>query len=86
MLLNLAGEWINLLNTEASTLKLAEVKANLTDTYFAWSGPTTNGSPVYFRIQGPTLFVEFAHQNNVDHIHTMYRDFTNPYGSKWIPR
>jgi hypothetical protein len=85
MLLDLASEWINILNTEASTLKLAEVKANLADTYFAWSGATTNGSLVYFRIQGPTVFIEFAHQmNSADHIHTIYRDFTNQYGSKWI--
>jgi hypothetical protein len=85
MLLDLASEWINILNTEASTLKRAEVKANLAETYFAWSGATTNGSPVYFRIQGPTVFIEFAHQrNSIDHIHTIYRDFTNRYGSKWI--
>lgn len=84
-LLGLASEWINIINTEASTLKLAEVKANLADTYFAWSGPTTNGSLVYFRIQGPTVFIEFAHQmNSPNHIHTIYRDFTNQYGSKWI--
>jgi uncharacterized protein DUF3500 len=84
-LLDLASEWINILNTEAATQKLAEVKANLADTYFAWSGPTTNGSQVYFRIQGPTVFIEFAHQmNSPDHIHTIYRDFTNQYGSKWI--
>jgi Protein of unknown function (DUF3500) len=71
----------------AYQLKLAEVKAHLADTYFAWSGATTNGSVVYFRIQGPTVFIEFAHQmNSVNHIHTMYRDFTNQYGSKWITR
>jgi uncharacterized protein DUF3500 len=85
MLLDLASEWINVINTEAATLKLAEVEAHLADTYFAWSGPTTNGSVVYFRIQGPTVFIEFAHQmNSPNHIHTIYRDFTNEYGSGWI--
>ena len=43
---------------------MAEVKANLDDTYFAWAGPTTNGSGAYFRIQGPTVFIEYAPQGN----------------------
>jgi len=48
----------------------------------AWSGPTTNGSAAYFRIQGPTLVIEYAPQGSVDHIHTIYRDPTNDYGAK----
>ncbi len=50
--------------------------------FFAWSGPTTNGSAAYFRIQGPTLVIEYAPQRSVDHIHTIYRDPTNDYGAK----
>ena len=56
------------------------------DTYFAWSGPTTNGSAAYFRVQGPTLVIEYAPQNSVDHIHTIYRDPTNDYGAKFARR
>ena len=56
------------------------------DTYFAWSGPTTNGSAAYFRIQGPTLVIEYAPQGSVDHIHTIYRDPTNDYGAKFARR
>ena len=44
--------------------RMAEIKAHLNDTYFAWSGPTTNGSAAYFRIQGPTLVIEYAPQND----------------------
>ena len=47
------------------------------------SGPTSNGSVAYFRIQGPTLVIEYAPQGNVDHIHTIYRDPTNDYGAKF---
>ena len=63
--------------------RMAEIRANLAQTYFAWSGPTTNGSAAYFRIQGPTLVIEYAPQNGVDHIHTIYRDPTNDYGAKF---
>jgi hypothetical protein len=83
-LLDLIGEWVGILNEEAATARIAEIKAGLGDTYFAWSGPTTNGSAAYFRIQGPTLLIEYAPQGGgTDHIHTFYRDPTNDYGMKF---
>jgi Protein of unknown function (DUF3500) len=85
MLLDLVGEWVGILNEESAADKMAEIKANLADTYFAWSGPTTNGSGAYFRIQGPTVMIEYSPQGkglDTDHIHTFYRDPTNDYGAK----
>jgi uncharacterized protein DUF3500 len=83
MLLDLAGEWVNILNDGAAAAKMNEIKANLADTYFAWSGSTTNGQGAYFRVQGPTVLIEYAPQGaGTDHIHTIYRDPTNDYGSK----
>ena len=32
---------------------------------------------------GPTLVIEYAPQNGVDHIQTIYRDPTNDYGTKF---
>ena len=87
MLLDLINEWVGILHEDAAAAKLAEIKGNLKDTYFAWSGPTTNGSGAYFRIQGPTVMIEYAPQGrgaNTDHIHTFYRDPTNDYGAKLI--
>jgi hypothetical protein len=81
MLVDLVGEWVGILNDEAARMKMAEVRKRLADTYFAWSGPTTNGSGAYFRIQGPTLMIEYAPQGSTDHIHTFYRDPTNDYGA-----
>jgi Protein of unknown function (DUF3500) len=81
-LLELMGEWVRIIGDEAAAAKMAEAKANLNDTYFAWAGATTNGSSAYFRIQGPTVFIEYAPQGNPDHIHTIYRDPTNDYASK----
>ncbi len=85
MLLDLMSEWVSILNDTAAAAKMAEIKTHLADTYFAWSGPTTNGSRVYFRIQGPTAMIEYAPQGSgTDHIHTFYRDPTNDYGAKFI--
>ena len=83
MLLDLAREWAGIVTDAFAEPRMAEIRANLPQTYFAWSGPTTNGSAAYFRIQGPTLVIEYAPQGGVDHIHTIYRDPTNDYGAKF---
>ena len=83
MLLDLAHEWVGILNEPAAAAKMAEIKANLPRTYFAWSGDTKNGGVAYYRIQGPTLVIEYAPQRgDVDHIHTIYRDPTNDYSAR----
>ena len=85
MLLDVVHEWVGILNDEAATAKMAEIKANLPKTYFAWSGSTTNGGLAYYRVQGPTVVIEYApQQGDVNHIHTIYRDPTNDYGAKLV--
>lgn len=92
MLLDLAHEWVGILNDEAASAKMAEIKSNLPETWFAWSGPTTQGSASYFRIQGPTLLIEYSPQRSrgggldTNHIHTIYRDPTNDYGERLVKR
>jgi hypothetical protein len=87
MLLDIAHEWVGILNDEAAAAKMAEIKANLPRTYFAWSGSTKNGGLAYYRIQGPTVVIEYApQQGDLDHIHTIYRDPTNDYGAKLVSR
>ena len=92
-LLDLVNEWVGILNDEAAAAKTAEIKANLPETWFAWSGPTTQGSAAYFRIQGPTLFIEYSPQRmrgggglDLNHLHTIYRDPTNDYGARLVKR
>ena len=77
---------MSIIGDQAGAAKMAEVKANLDNTYFAWAGSTTNGNGAYFRIQGPTVFIEYAPQGNTDHIHTIYRDPTNDYAAKVTAR
>jgi hypothetical protein len=88
MLVDLVSEWADIIHEQAAVARMAEIKANLSETWFAWSGPTTNGMPAYYRIQGPTLVIEYAPQplggDPTMHIHTMYRDPTNDYGKKSV--
>jgi Protein of unknown function (DUF3500) len=88
MLLDLISEWAGIINDAYLTARMAEIKAGLNDTYFAWSGPAThepgkNGS-AYYRIQGPRLVIEFSPQgvggDPTMHVHTIYRDPMNDYG------
>ena len=82
-LLDLVREWAGIATDALAAPRMEEIRASLPQTYFAWSGPTTPGSAAYFRIQGPTLVIEYAPQRGVDHIHTMYRDPTNDYGARY---
>lgn len=84
LLLDLAREWVGILNDDGAAARMAEIRSNLARTYFAWSGPTTNGSVAYYRIQGPTVVIEYAPQKSVDHVHTIYRDPTNDYGARLV--
>jgi hypothetical protein len=86
MLLDIVREWSGIMNDAFAEPRMAEIRTNLPFTYFAWSGPTETGSAAYFRIQGPTLVIEYAPQGSVDHIHTIYRDPTNDYGAKFTKK
>lgn len=87
MLLDLISEWTGIMNESYAKAKLEDMRQHLAETWFAWSGPTEKGRAAYFRIQGPTAFIEFAPQNlggdATKHIHTIYRDPGNDYGAKW---
>jgi hypothetical protein len=87
MLMDLVKQWTGIMTDAFANTRMTEVRAGLAETYFAWSGPTTAGSPSYFRIHGPTLVIEYAPQEgSIDHIHSMYRDPSNDYGVKFAGR
>jgi uncharacterized protein DUF3500 len=94
MLLDLISEWADIIHESAATARMAELKADMAETWFAWSGPTTaapgNNITAYYRIQGPHLVIEYAPQrlggDPAMHVHTMYRDPTNDYGQGLIAK
>ena len=90
MLLDLIEEWAGIINQTSANRRMAQVKTELNETWFAWSGPTSAepGSNItaYYRIQGPHLVIEYAPQRDEpnNHVHTIYRDPTNDYGSALV--
>jgi hypothetical protein len=89
-LTRLIGHYVGLANDTDGAARAAEVGAALDETYFAWYGPTTPGSAIYFRVTGPTLVIEYAAQGpgagggerTPQHIHGIYRDPTDDYGAR----
>jgi len=90
MLLDIVSEWAGILHESAAATRMAQIKGEINDTWFAWSGPVTaapsGNIASYYRIQGPHLVIEYAPQTMGGdaslHVHTMYRDPTNDYGRK----
>jgi len=90
MLIDVVSEWAGIIHESAAAARMAQLKAEINDMWFAWSGPTTvtpgNNIAAYYRIQGPHLVIEYAPQQMGGdpslHVHTMYRDPTNDYGRK----
>jgi hypothetical protein len=94
MLLDVMAEWAGIVDESAAASRMAELKADLNETWFAWSGPTTvtpgRNITAYYRIQGPHVVIEYAPQtlggDPALHVHTMYRDPTNDYGRKYTAK
>jgi hypothetical protein len=90
VLVDVIAEWAGIVYESEASARMAELKAEINETWFAWSGPVTAnpGSNIaaYYRIQGPHLVIEYAPQQMGGdpslHVHTMYRDPTNDYGRK----
>jgi hypothetical protein len=90
MLLDLISEWAGIVHESAAVERMVELKTDINETWFTWSGPTTadpgKNIAAYFRIQGPHLVIEYAPQrlggDPSMHVHSMYRDPTNDYGRR----
>jgi Protein of unknown function (DUF3500) len=80
MLLDIVREWAGIQHDAFAEPRIAEIRTTLPETYFAWSGPTTNGSAAYFRIQGWSTPPCGAY--SITRV-GLYRDPTNDYGAKF---
>ncbi len=85
LLLDAVAQWVGLLPADSAQERLSEIAAELAETHFAWHGDVDASRPIYYRIQGPTLIIEFATQSSQGgdraHYHSIYRNPTNEYGA-----
>lgn len=85
LLLDLIQTRVGLLNDVHAAVAMEKIAKRLDETWFVWFGPTKPGGASAYRIQGPTVVIEYAPQqlggDLSEHTHAMYRDPTNDYGA-----
>ena len=94
-LVRLAALFIENMDDGHARVKIAELRAHLDRTHFAWIGGHADDSVYYFRIHSPVVLIEFDHQRpanlrhlaknpqapNREHIHVVVRTPNgNDYG------
>ena len=79
---------VGLLNAEDAGERRGELEKGLDDTWFSWRGALTADGASSYRVQGPSVFLEYAPQSMggkpAEHIHAMYREPGNDYGLRWF--
>ncbi len=74
--------YTGLMTTGLAADRMAKVKtAGVENIAFAWAGSIERGQKHYYRLQGPTFLIEFDNsQNDGNHVHSIWRDFTGDFG------
>jgi hypothetical protein len=90
LLLELIETYVGTMRPGHAEVRMAEVKRQLRDTYFAWMGGVEEDSIFYYRVHSPVILIEFDHQRGIalgnekpsrNHIHTVVRTPNgNDYG------
>lgn len=88
-LLKLISKWVAVQPNEPNAKRMAEIKAELGKTHFAFTGGFGQSVPAYYRIQGPNLIIEMLSiERNVGetakdlgHYHSIYRNPKKEYGN-----
>ncbi|WP_232838146.1 DUF3500 domain-containing protein [Streptomyces geranii] len=53
----------------------------LDEVHFGWAGSLAAGEPHYYRLQGPTVLIEYDNtQRHANHAHSVWRDPTSDFG------
>jgi hypothetical protein len=91
-LLELIAEYVGNIRDGQAAAKMAEVRAHLDETYFAWIGDVGPDAVFYYRVHSPVILIEFDHQGPIAlpgdraiptraHIHSVVRTPNgNDYG------
>ena len=82
LLMALVDVYAGYMTADVAAERMARLKkAGLDNIAFAWAGETEKGKKHYYRVQGPTFLVEYDNaQNDGNHIHSVWRDFTGDFG------
>ena len=80
-LMALVEEYTRNVPDELAENRMAQMNKAGRNLYFAWSGGTNRGQPHYYRVQTPSFLIELDDtQDDANHIHSVWRDFTGDFG------
>jgi hypothetical protein len=84
LFMQLLSLYINRYKSSFANTMMKEIEtAGMNNLRFVWAGDEQRGvgHPHYYRIQGPTVIIEYDNtQNNANHIHTVVRDLKHDFG------
>jgi len=80
-LMVLMEEYARNVPDELAERRMEQINKAARNIYFAWSGGINPGDPRYYRVQTPSFLIEFDDtQDNANHIHSVWRDFSGDFG------
>ena len=81
LLQSLLEEYANNIPDQGAAARRDQIKKAGTNMNFAWTGGLERGEGHYYRVQSPAFLVEYDNtQNNNNHVHAVWRDFTGDFG------
>ena len=82
LLMKVLDAYAGLMADDIAADRMAKIRtAGLDRLAFAWAGPLERGQKHYYRVQGPTILIEFDNtQGNGNHVHAVWRDFAGDFG------
>ncbi len=82
ILMTLVRTHVGRIRKELADQDLARIeRAGTTQIHFQWAGGLKTGEPHHYLIQGPTFLIEYDNtQDGANHVHCIYRDFSNDFG------
>lgn len=88
LLKRVVAEYANRVRPDVAKGDLEKIaKAGWDKVAFAWAGGLNKGDGHYYRVQGPTFLLEYDNtQNGANHVHAVWRDFTNDFGEDLLKR
>jgi uncharacterized protein DUF3500 len=82
LLMKVVDSYVSAMASDIADTRMERLrKAGLDKLVFAWAGDLERGKRHYYRVQGPTLLIEYDNtQNDANHIHSVWRDFQGDFG------
>ncbi|MEX2644431.1 MAG: DUF3500 domain-containing protein [Acetobacterales bacterium] len=82
LLMRLVETYVGNVGREFAFRQMKRIEAaGVEKLHFAWTGATRPDAPHYYRIHGPVTLIEYdASQGGGDHVHSIWRDPTDPFG------